>query len=1223
MLKQSKIVTRVIIGFILILAAAILLGALAANSIRTLSRLAEDIFQHPYTVSRSVLEVRADVLEEQKIMAALVQAANSAESEVLQQQLLDRTARIEANMSLVRQRFLGQKAEVADIDAALERWRAARNRTLALAGSGRRAEAIAATAGHDAALVDQLLVEIAHVSEFASKRATVFRDEAAAQGNAALIQILGALLLIAVAGLIVALVITRSIRQSLRQAVRVVQKLIRGSDEKLHVAEAISAGDLSYEVVVADALEIDRDSLPKDEMGVLIRTAVQLSEVQAALDTALARMTRALREERDVARGRDWLKSCRNDLNALLREEQASTAMATKALAYVVESLCRGVGAVYLFDEHTVKLKLAGSYGLSASDSARPGDLFGLGEGLIGQCAREQKVLSVGDVPAGHLSVATALGTSPPKLLLAIPLLRGNRLIGVMEVGVMHALSELEMRFVQAARENIANGIDANAAHERMADLLEETQSQAEELRVQQEELQQSNEELEERAQILEQQREKIRIKSQQAEAASEELRHTVEELQRTSTYKSEFLANMSHELRTPLNSLMILSSLLVQNKDGNLSAKQVDFAATIHSAGKDLLDLINDILDLAKVEAGHLQLNYADVLLADLADALQSLFRPMAEKSEVGFRVVIDADVPPLLRGDEQRVHQILKNLLANAFKFTTEGEVLLRVGAAGADNPLGRDALAFRVCDTGIGIPADKLDLIFQAFHQADGSISRKYGGTGLGLSISLELAHKMQGELIVTSEPGKGSVFSLYLPLQPTPEAAPLPSLAAASPAAAAQLAPAKAQAPVHAPAAAPKPPPTDAILPAPVADDREGLQRGDKAILIIEDDLKFAKILCAMVQERGFAALVAADGETGIALAERYLPSAVVLDVMLPHIDGWGVMRSLKDSAKTRHIPVHFITCLEDRQKALSMGAIGFLTKPASTEQLAGVFESIETSIAKSVKRLLIVEDNGAEAKSMVALLEERDVDIEVATSGAEALAALQRESFDCMVLDLGLADMSGFDLLERIQQMDDARRVPVIIHSGRELNHDDERKLRRFAESIIIKGAKSPERLLNEVTLFLHLVESNLHPNKQRMIRTALDKEAMLDGRKVLLVDDDMRNVFSLSSALAEKNMTVVEAENGKEALAQLQQHPDISLVLMDIMMPEMDGYAAMRAIRGEPRWARLPIIAMTAKALKGDHEKCMAAGASDYIAKPIDVDKLLSLIRVWVFQGVQ
>jgi hypothetical protein len=452
------------------------------------------------------------------------------------------------------------------------------------------------------------------------------------------------------------------------------------------------------------------------------------------------------------------------------------------------------------------------------------------------------------------------------------------------------------------------------------------------------------------------------------------------------------------------------------------------------------------------------------------------------------------------------------------------------------------------------------------------------------------------------------GEGSVFTLYLPLAGAEGQMdePVTGMGAAVSIATNILLPVQGDECVY--------------FSPPLQDDREQLTAGDKSILIIEDDLDFVRILQEMIRKRGFPVLAAANGESGIALADHYVPSAIVLDVMLPHIDGWRVIRTLKDNPRTRHIPVHFITCLDDRQKALSMGAIGFVTKPVSTEQLNEVLQTIEGSLAKSVKQLLIVEDNATEAKSLVALLEDGGVEITVAASGEEAIGLLSSGSFDCMVLDLALPDMSGFELLERIAASEKMRRIPVIIHSGRELSHEDERKLRWYAESIIIKGIRSPERLLNEVTLFLHMVENNLHPDKQRMIRTAIDKEAMLDGRKVLLVDDDMRNIFSISSLLAEKNMQVVEAENGVEALAKLDEHPDVAIVLMDIMMPEMDGYTAMRTIRNDPRFAELPIIAMTAKALKGDHEKCIEAGASDYIAKPVEMEKLFSLIRVWTFQ---
>ena len=1214
MWRKTTIGTRLFFGFSLVLLGTLVLGVMGARSIVHLSTISTDMFRHSFSVSTAILEVRADVLAAQNTVDGLVAKAGAAADP---QKVADALTRIERNMATVREQFVGDRQDIAAIDRAVTAWRAASAETLGLARGGRRAEAASLNDGRDARLVDAVLQAVDKVAATSAAKAAELEQAAAAELKSALQDIPTLLALICMGGAAVAFIATRSVAHSLTMAVVAVNDLIDGSVAKAHLAEAIGAGELDQEIPVANPLQVDPKNLPDDDIGFLMQAAVRLSEAQCALDEAFRKMAASLREAKEEESRRDWLKSGRNILGALMREEQTTALMTDNVLTFLVEYLEAGVGALYLFDDESVKLSLTATY--ATAQGLELGNQFRLGEGVIGQAARLQKTITLTDVPAGYMKIGSALGDASPRVVTAVPLLHGNRLVGVIEIGAFREFSENQLKFLELAREAIAIGLDVNLARVQTAELLEQTQQQAEELRVQQEELQQSNEELEERAQMLEQQRESIRTKNKEIEATSETLRQKAAELERISTYKSEFMANMSHELRTPLNSLMILSSLLKQNKDGNLTPKQIEFAATINSAGADLLNLINDILDLSKVEAGQMQFNIAALPLGDACDAVRALFEPLAEQRGLSFAVEPDADAPPTFYGDEQRVQQILKNLLANAMKFTEKGGVSLRIfNPAGAENPLPGPAIAFAVSDTGIGIPADKQQLVFEAFQQADGSISRKFGGTGLGLSISLQLARKMGGDIRMRSEEGKGSVFTLYLPLSaaavplpvPTPAPAPRPVPRAAPPVAAA---------PVPAPAAVPavaEPLPFAPSLP----DDRDSLAPGDKCILVVEDDLSFAKILQTMIQERGFATLVAADGESGIALADRFQPSAIILDVMLPHIDGWGVMRSLKDNPRTRHIPVHFCTCMEDRQKAMAMGAIGFATKPVSIEQLNEVFQSIEGSLAKSVRKLLIVEDNVDEATSMVALLEEGGVDIAVAASGKQAIALLSEQAFDCLVLDLGLSDMSGFELLEFIQNMEGARRIPVIVHSGRDLSHDDEKQLRRYAESIIIKGAKSPERLLNEVTLFLHLVESNLHPNKQRMIRTAIDKEAMLEGRKVLLVDDDMRNIFSLSSVLAEKNMVVVEAENGREAIARLAEHDDIGIVLMDIMMPEMDGYAAMREIRKNPRFVNIPIIAMTAKALKGDHEKCLAAGASDYIAKPIEVEKLLSLIRVWIFQ---
>jgi len=908
-----------------------------------------------------------------------------------------------------------------------------------------------------------------------------------------------------------------------------------------------------------------------------------------------------LQKNREKEHLQDWVKTGINELNAKVCGDRPLEEMAGDAVSFLSGYLKVGVSALYLFEEHAETLRIVANYAFARGKN--PMGTIRLGEGLAGEAAREKRPLSLNSIPPDYLVIGSALGEAVPRTVFALPLLQENRLIAVLELGSFSKFSELELSFLNQAAEVLAIAISVNLTRQRINELLQQSQTQEEELRVQQEEMQQTNEELEERAQLLEQQREQIKSKNLEIEKASSEIMHKAKEMEQISTYKSEFLANMSHELRTPLNSLMILSGHLKENKEGNLTPKQVEYASTIKSAGNELLNLINDILDLSKIEAGRLEFVYQDALPAELCDQVTATFRALADQKGLEFTTQIEAGVAQKIKLDSQRTLQVLQNLISNAIKFTQQGSVTLRIYTPNqSENPLPVSAVAFSVADTGIGIPAAKQELIFQAFQQADGSISRKFGGTGLGLSISRQLARGMNGEISIAGKENEGSTFTLYLPLSPSksPENS---SVATAK----ASWSPQQNNHPV---------PSTGAP---PLQDDRDRLAVGGRCILIIEDDLTFAKVLMENVRERGFSAIVATDGNSGIDLAEKIHPSAILLDVMLPSLDGWGVMQKITDNPQIRHIPVHFITCLEERQKALSMGAIGFITKPVTREQLDSIFGTIEDVVSRSLRKLLIVEDDKAHASALVALLEERDISITVAESGAQAIRFLTEEPFDCIVLDLGLADMSGFDLLEHIRNLDPSRRIPVIIHTGQELSGEDTLRLQHFAESIIIKGAKSPERLLNEVTLFLHVMESKLPPDKQLMIRTTLDTETLLVGKKVLLVDDDMRNIFSLSSVLADKGMRIVEAENGKVALARLEEHPDVNIVLMDVMMPEMDGYEATRRMRKDPRFARLPIIALTAKAMKGDRQACMEAGASDYITKPVDMDRLLSLLRVWLY----
>jgi CheY-like chemotaxis protein len=743
-------------------------------------------------------------------------------------------------------------------------------------------------------------------------------------------------------------------------------------------------------------------------------------------------------------------------------------------------------------------------------------------------------------------------------------------------------------------------------------------------LQTQQEELQQTNEELEERSQQLEEQNRRIEIKNAEIEEARSALEEKAEQLALSSRYKSEFLANMSHELRTPLNSLLILAKLLGDNPDGNLTEKQIEFATTIHNAGSELLGLINDILDLSKVEAGKMDVNAGEVSVAGELAALERSFMPVAAEKGLSFELDFAENALPTIVTDQQRLQQVLKNLLSNAFKFTETGGVVLRVGQPKPGHQFAGGVLAhadrvigFSVVDTGVGIPRDKLRLIFEAFQQADGTTSRRYGGTGLGLSISREIARLLGGEIHVDSTPGEGSTFTLYLPeqyVETLPAATPAELLDAVS----AGLSPATAASHNG------DEPEVDSLLlvQSEVMDDRDSIEDGDRVVLIVEDDADFARTELEIARERGFKGLVALRGDTGLALAREFRPDAIVLDMALPGLDGWTVLDRLKRHPSTRHIPVHIVSGIEEMQPALLAGAAAVVQKPATLEALEGVFGGIESFIDRDVRRLLVVDDDEAQRNSIVELVGgDGDVEIVAVGSSEEALAALDSgPEFDCMVLDLKLPKMTGFDLLEKVKTTERSRALPVIVYTGKELTRREETKLKRYAETIVVKDARSPERLLDETSLFLHRVESKLPDSKRKMLEQLHDADAVFLGKNILIVDDDVRNVFALTSALEANGMDVQFAENGRDGIEALRRSGNVDLVLMDVMMPEMDGYETTQAIRAMPEFEKLPIIALTAKAMKGDRERSIAAGASDYITKPVDTDQLLSLMRVWLYQ---
>ncbi|MBP3059908.1 response regulator [Pseudomonas chengduensis] len=930
----------------------------------------------------------------------------------------------------------------------------------------------------------------------------------------------------------------------------------------------------------------------------------------------------------DEQRRRAWLGGGQTLLAERLLGQPQVQELADRSLEFLAEYLNCVVAALYLRDAQTGDLTRVAGYGFSEDASLK--EHFYRGEGLIGQAARGRRLVCLDDLPADYIKVASSLGEGQPVSVALVPLQSEDRVNGVVELAFMRVLEPREREFLEAIASNVGMALEAARYRQRLQEVLGQTQQLNEELQTQQEELRAANEELEQQARVLKESQAHLETQQAELEQTNEKLseqaqtladqrdeldqRNTTlgriqaqleeraEELQRASRYKSEFLANMSHELRTPLNSSLILAKLLAENGNGNLNDEQVKFAESIYSAGNDLLNLINDILDIAKVEAGKLEIRPERTPLASLLEGLRDVFVPLAGERSLSFEIEQQGELPQVLFTDRQRAEQILRNLLSNAFKFTDRGGVTLSVSRQ------DDHYLAFAVRDTGIGIAADQQQAIFEAFRQADGTTNRRYGGTGLGLSISRDLAGLLGGSITVSSVPGEGSTFTLLLPERLVEGAAPSQPIAA-------PLVVAEPPLPVAAVAAAPAMP----RAPAPFADDREHLdERGGRRVLVVEDEVRFARILFDLAHELGYACLVATCADEGLELARQYRPDAILLDMRLPDGSGLGVLQRLKDDPQTRHIPVHVVSVEDQSEAALHLGAVGYALKPTSRDQLKEVFGRLEAKLNQQVKRVLLVEDDPLQRDSVARLISDEDIEITAVALAGDALEKLRDTVFDCMIIDLKLPDMQGNELLRRMAEEDICSFPPVIVYTGRNLTRDEEAELLKYSRSIIIKGARSPERLLDEVTLFLHKVEAELSSEHQRMLKTARSRDKLFEGRRLLLVDDDVRNIFALSSALEQKGATVEVARNGFEALDKLREREDIDLVLMDVMMPEMDGYEATRQIRLEDRWKNLPIIAVTAKAMKDDQERCREVGANDYLAKPIDLDRLFSLIRVWM-----
>jgi signal transduction histidine kinase/CheY-like chemotaxis protein/HAMP domain-containing protein len=950
------------------------------------------------------------------------------------------------------------------------------------------------------------------------------------------------------------------------------------------VATAVTKGDLTRSIQV-------------DAKG-------EVSELKDNINTMISN----LRETTESNREQDWLKTNLARFTGMLQGQRDLNTLGKMLLSELAPLINAHQGSIYHNNlaENAGELVVLASYAHSGSVQLR--ETIRLGEGLVGECALQNRRMLLADVPAEYVTIGSSLGRAQKLSVVVLPVLYENQTKAVIELASLQPFTAVNLNFLDQLALSIGAVFNTIEANMRTEGLLKQSQQLTVELQARQIELQQTNEELGTKARLLAEQNAEVERKNSEVEQARRALEEKASELALTSKYKSEFLANMSHELRTPLNSILILSQQLAENTAGNLTSKQVEFSRNINSSGSDLLNLINDILDLSKIESGTVTVDIEEIPFQGLRDSLDRNFRHVAEQKNLPLQIRFAEDLPRNMASDPKRLQQILKNLLSNAVKFTAHGHVEVRVGMAtggwSSDHPVlsqTQHVIAFAVEDTGIGVPPEKQRLIFEAFQQADAGTSRKYGGTGLGLAISRELAVLLGGEIKLQSIPGQGSTFTLYLPLHYSgPNAATVHTRKTKTA--------------------------ETTVITLPVAreehipDDRESIQPGDPVLLVIEDDPHYARILLGLARDKGFKGLVANKGSIGLSLARQYLPAAISLDIFLPDMLGWTVLNQLKLDPALRHIPVQIVTLEEERQHGLSHGAFNYLMKEPTTAGLEAAFDRLKEFTVPRTKRLLVVEDNDVERDAVVELLGYDDIDIATAGSGEAALAAMRKQSFDCVVLDLRLPDMTGFELLEQVKADQSLSSVPVVVFTGKDLNADEQNQLQTMAKSIVLKDVQSPERLLDETALFLHRVITQLPPGKQAMLDKLHNSSEVLKGRKVLVVDDDARNIFALTSVLENHDMEVISATNGRQAIDILKSTPGLDMVLMDIMMPEMDGYETMREIRKDSNFRTLPILALTAKAMKGDREKCLEAGASDYISKPVNTDQLLSLMRVWLFR---
>ena len=1014
----------------------------------------------------------------------------------------------------------------------------------------------------------------------------------------------GLILFAALLAILITIFFYRKVSSDFDTRVKLQQELQTKNDEIDHRIEVIQgiAGQISN-----GNYDVRLDEISEDGLG--------------SLAGSLNAMAESLQYSFALLADKEWLQAGIASLNDKMVGEKSISTLANDILEIIIQHTEAQVAAFYLL-ENDRALHLVGSYALLEEQRK---EVLKSGEGLAGQALKSGKQILLNDVPEGELTISYAAGNTRPRNIVAIPVIRDRVVVGIIEIGALTPFSPLKLDFFTNISNNIGVAIHVAQNRKRLQDFLEETQAQAEELqaqhteleglnaeleaqtqkiqtseeelRVQQEELLQSNQELEERSALLEE-------KNQLIQEHNLEIQQKSEQLEQSTKYKSEFLANMSHELRTPLNSILLLSKLMSDNKE--LDPEYIEYAEVIQSSGQGLLGLIDEILDLSKIEAGKMKLEMADVSIDEVSTDMRSLFNPMAKSKHLELLIDLQEGLP-LIFTDKMRLEQILKNLLSNAIKFTSKGSVTLKITN---DAPLG--AILFSVTDTGIGIPASKQGLVFEAFQQADGSTRRRFGGTGLGLSISRELAKLLGGEIDLISEENSGSTFTLSLPVDGVAfDPAEEKSMVVAEDAALYYGEP-KSNLPERY---------TVDHIPQDVEDDRESIVPGDKVILIIEDDTPFAKTLLNFTRKRNYKGIVAVRGDIGVEMANFYKPLAILLDIQLPVKDGWQVMEELKANPATRPIPVHIMSSLEVKKESLLKGAVDFINKPVALEHMQQIFQKLEYALSRHPKKVLIVEENQQHAKALSYFLSNHDIQTEVVNNVASSVDALQKKEVDCVILDMGIPDKNAYVTLETIKKTEGLENLPIIIFTGKNLSQGEERRIKQYADTIVVKTAHSYQRILDEAGLFLHLVEEKTIDSKitKRVNEGLGGLYEVLNNKTVLIADDDVRNIFSLTKALEQHKMKVLAATDGKEALQVLKDNPDVDIVLMDMMMPEMDGYESTKEIRKINAFKHLPVLAVTAKAMMGDREKCIAAGASDYISKPVDIDQLISLLRVWLY----